>query len=814
MSDVDVEVEAEVEVELTEALARPTRPHDVLNLAKRAPARAFAAPADAKRVRRPTDVTLLIVTGSLLLWSAVEADGASFLRVSVNGILSNLPHVLDPVWEILHDLILVWAVGLLLLALIRKHWLLCRDMLAGLVVTYLVGAAIGRMATGDWPRLFEGVMQEHRPLDFPSLGLSGAVALISIASPHLARPLRYAGRWVLVLGALAYGVLGVTEAGHALGAVALGWAIAATIHLALGSPGGLPSLERVRHGLAGLGIEAEPTSVESRSGVVTVTAHTPDGRELDVKVFGRDAWDGQFLVSLWRFIWYRDSGPTLSLSRLQQVEHEAFLNLLADRRGVPVARVIAAGLDLGGDALLVAERVGVGLDTAAPTEQQLADVWSALAKLHAAGIAIGALAPSGIRVVGDEVRFADFASAEVAPPGAEKVVDRAQLLVATATVVGIDRAVAAAHAALGTDGLAEASSYVQPAALSGRLRHAVEASGIDVDVVRKAVIAATALPARDLQRLRRLTWGRVLLALLLLVASWAFVSNIADIGLDVIIDSIKEATPALLIVAFFIGFTPRFMNAVALSAAAPNNVPLGRLTALQLAITFVNLAMPATAARVAVNVRFFQRSGVDPTGAMTIGVLDSFTGFLGQLLLMSTVILFGLGSLHLEIFENIDRDAMVKMAILVVVLVAIAVLIIALIPKLRRAVLGAWSRVWALVGPLLRSPRRFLTLLFANIAADLLFAFTMYITLLAFGQDVNYGDVIIVNDCVSLFAGLMPVPGGIGVTEAALTAGFISIGVDEATAFAVAITYRVLTYYTPPIIGFFAFRWLQRQRYL
>ncbi|HUC32305.1 MAG TPA: lysylphosphatidylglycerol synthase transmembrane domain-containing protein, partial [Ilumatobacteraceae bacterium] len=180
----------------------------------------------------------------------------------------------------------------------------------------------------------------------------------------------------------------------------------------------------------------------------------------------------------------------------------------------------------------------------------------------------------------------------------------------------------------------------------------------------------------------------------------------------------------------------------------------------------------------------------------------------------STVILFGLGSLHLDIFENIDRDAMVKMAILVVVLVAVAVLVIAVIPKLRRAVLGAWSRVWALVGPLLRSPRRFLTLLFANIAADMLFAFTMYITLLAFGQDVSYGDVIIVNDCVSLFAGLMPVPGGIGVTEAALTAGFISIGVDEATAFAVAITYRVLTYYTPPIIGFFAFRWLQRQRYL
>ena len=805
---------SDVEVDLAESLARPTRPHDVLNLAKRAPARAFAAAPDAKRVRRPTDITLVIVTGALLLWAGVQADGKSFLRESVNGILGNLPHVLDSVWEVLHDLVLVWAAGLVLLAVVRAQWKLCRDFLVGFALTYVLAAGIGRAAMGDWPRLWDGLLQQGRPVDFPSLGLSGAVAIISIASPHLVRPLRYAGRWVLVLGALAFGVLGVTEAGHALGAVALGWAVAATIHLVFGSPGGVPSLERVRLGLAGMGIEAEPTDVVSRGGVVTVSAAGADGQDLDVKVFGRDAWDGQFLVSLWRFMWYRDSGPTLSLSRLQQVEHEAFLNLLADRRGAPVARVLAAGLDIGGDALLVAERVGVGFDHATGSDEQLASAWNALGRLHAAGIAMGAIAPTTLRVIGDHVQLADFSNAEVAPPGSEQVVDRAQLLVATATVVGVDRAVEAARLALGADGLAEVSSYVQPAALPSALRRAVDASEIDVDDVRKAVIAATDQPARELQRLRRLTWGRVLLALLLLVASWAFVSNIADIGLDVIIDSIKEATPGLLIVAFFIGFTPRFMNAVALSAAAPSTVPLGRLTALQLAITFVNLAMPATAARVAVNVRFFQRSGVDPTGAMTIGVLDSFTGFLGQLLLMSTVILFGLGSLHLDIFENIDRDAMVKMAILVVVLVAVAVLVIAVIPKLRRAVLGAWTRVWALVGPLLRSPRRFLTLLFANIAADMLFAFTMYITLLAFGQDVSYGDVIIVNDCVSLFAGLMPVPGGIGVTEAALTAGFISIGVDEATAFAVAITYRVLTYYTPPIIGFFAFRWLQRQRYL
>jgi len=55
----------------------------------------------------------------------------------------------------------------------------------------------------------------------------------------------------------------------------------------------------------------------------------------------------------------------------------------------------------------------------------------------------------------------------------------------------------------------------------------------------------------------------------------------------------------------------------------------------------------------------------------------------------------------------------------------------------------------------------------------------------------------------------MPLPGGIGVTEAALTAG-----VQEATAFAAAIVRRLCTFYTPADHRLQYFRWLQRTRYL
>ncbi len=50
--------------------------------------------------------------------------------------------------------------------------------------------------------------------------------------------------------------------------------------------------------------------------------------------------------------------------------------------------------------------------------------------------------------------------------------------------------------------------------------------------------------------------------------------------------------------------------------------------------------------------------------------------------------------------------------------------------------------------------------------------------------------------------------------EAALTAGFTAIGVDSATAMAAAITYRLVTFYLPPCLGYFTLRSLRAQHLL
>ena len=116
-------------------------------------------------------------------------------------------------------------------------------------------------------------------------------------------------------------------------------------------------------------------------------AHAEDHDSLSIRAYGRDERDAQLLSKLWRFVWYEDSGPTLYLTRLQQVEHEAYAMLLARQAGAPVPHVLAAATAGPGTAVLVErhpEAVELADDTVELTDDVLDDTWSAVVALETA----------------------------------------------------------------------------------------------------------------------------------------------------------------------------------------------------------------------------------------------------------------------------------------------------------------------------------------------------------------------------------------------------------------------------------------------
>jgi uncharacterized protein (TIRG00374 family) len=114
----------------------------------------------------------------------------------------------------------------------------------------------------------------------------------------------------------------------------------------------------------------------------------------------------------------------------------------------------------------------------------------------------------------------------------------------------------------------------------------------------------------------------------------------------------------------------------------------------------------------------------------------------------------------------------------------------------------------------LRNPKKLGQLVGGNVAGELLFATALGLMCLALGYHISLVDLLVINLSVSLFSSFIPIPGGIGVVEGGLMVGLSGVGVPQSAALAIAILYRMCTFYLPPIAGWFAMRWLTRNSYL
>lgn len=252
-------------------------------------------------------------------------------------------------------------------------------------------------------------------------------------------------------------------------------------------------------------------------------------------------------------------------------------------------------------------------------------------------------------------------------------------------------------------------------------------------------------------------------------------------------------------------------NAVSTLGAAPVALPLGPTTALESAITFVNLAVPSSLGRMATKLRYFQSQGISLVGATTMSALDSLMQFAVQLTILGLTLGLGFGSVELDFDFDTDRVRRLVL-VMVAIMIGLGAVAVAVAP-IRRRVLPMFAELRSSL-QVLRSPLKAAQLVRGNAGAEVLFAMTIGVCLHAYGESASIADLLVINSGVALFSGLMPVPGGIGFTEAALTAGLTAVGVPSPVAFATALSSRLCTFYLPPIWGWFALRWLQQHRYL
>jgi uncharacterized membrane protein YbhN (UPF0104 family) len=793
--------------------------------------RVFSSARDAPRARRPTDAVLLVLATLGVVALSFPAPGPTALDSATANLVSELSGLAGWFWEISYDLLIVWSLALLLLALFahgRKRLFL--DELLAIALALAFASVASRVAGTDLVKSLEGILHSSLPPIYLATRVALATAVIVTASPHLVRPLRNVGRWLIGIGAISGIALGAMLPIGAIAGFLIGFVAAALTHLLVGSPAGRLSPDQVADALDELGVEA--TDVRDAElqpqGVAIALASTPQARPLLVKVFGRDAWDGQLVTAMWTSITQRGA-RRFGSGRLQQVEHEALVTLLAERGGVAVMPVVAAGKVDQGDAFLVLEAGGRTFGSLTSDEVDdslLHGCWRLLGRLHGLGVSHGRLDGDRLRVTddGSPVLF-DLGAGTVAASAGDLLADRARLLVMTALSVGSDRAVAAAIDVLGNDDVAEILPFLQPAVLEHTTKKALREQDWKLKDLRQLTADRTGSEVPPLEPIRRFTWRWLLKVAVAGLLAYGLVSAFADISLDEIVDEFKDADKAWLWAALLVTPFAQVPQAFSTMGATLHAIRFVPVLMLQYGIQFIALLVPSSAARVALEIRFFERVGVPGAGAISIGALDSFSTFVIQMLLITIILVSGIVSLDLpssdQSSSSDDSSGFNWQALLIATALVVVALVIALLLPKTRAML---HRFWGILKQkaadarealrVLRHPMKLVLLLGGNLVAQVMLAIILGLCLEAFGHSTSLAALILVNTFVSLFAGFMPVPGGVGVAEAGYTAGLIAIGIPDTAATSTAMAYRLVTFYLPPLWGTFAMRWMKRNSYV
>src|SRR5262249_13239176 len=215
---------------------------------------------------------------------------------------------------------------------------------------------------------------------------------------------------------------------------------------------------------------------------------------------------------------------------------------------------------------------------------------------------------------------------------------------------------------------------------------------VDVDELRTEAAAAVGAPLPELAKLRTVSIRALVQIGLFGFAAYTILDAAAGVNWGDVLSTIGDASFAWIAFAFLAAQLPRVAQTVSTLGSVPTSLPFGPVYAMQLATGYMNVALPSNLARMAVNVRFFQRQGLSAPTAVASGVIDSLAGTFVQAVLLAALLLFSESSLPLQ-FPAPSGGLLVLLWVLVAALVSSLVALV-VVRRAREAIIDRVRRWW------------------------------------------------------------------------------------------------------------------------
>jgi undecaprenyl-diphosphatase len=230
-------------------------------------------------------------------------------------------------------------------------------------------------------------------------------------------------------------------------------------------------------------------------------------------------------------------------------------------------------------------------------------------------------------------------------------------------------------------------------------------------------------------------------------------------------------------------------------------LPYGRTVLIQASTAFANRILPAGLGGLTLNVQYLRKQRFPTAQAIVVASMNNLLGFVGHMLLLGCVLVVGGTTLAPDIAIPHLSGAVYGVVGLLLVVVGAALSV----RRVRRKVTGSLRAVARQMGAYRRHPLRLVAALCSSLTITLIVISVFYLSAIALGAEVSFMQAFIVFTVGALVGTAVPTPGGLGGFEAGLVAGCVAYGVEPSLALAVALLFRLLTYWLPLLPGFALF---------
>ena len=301
-------------------------------------------------------------------------------------------------------------------------------------------------------------------------------------------------------------------------------------------------------------------------------------------------------------------------------------------------------------------------------------------------------------------------------------------------------------------------------------------------------------PRRPTSATRR----QIIILVILLLLLYGVVPRLDSLGGS--LDLLMEASPTFVVAALVVYGGVFIIGTIIYVLLAAKPLRFMPTLVVQVAAGLTGKLLPAGLGTLGLMVQYLRASGHTTAKAVGVVGVNNLLGLMGHGVLLLAVLLLLRPDVPALTINVSDRSFLIAGATCIVLIGVLAVWR----SLMRRIVIGV-REIKSQLSVYSKQPLTLLAALGFSIGLTILYTLTLYLTGRALGHELPVATIFLVFSLGTLVATATPTPGGAIGAEAGLAAGFTAYGLPFADALAIALLYRLITYWLPLLPGSVAF---------